>query len=45
VYSKEKHVCSRIGDSIIDLAGLFDYGFLPKAPGTDLNIFKSDSLN
>lgn len=41
----EKHVCTRIGDQVIDLSVLFAHGFLPKSGSTDKNVFKSDSLN
>jgi len=37
----EKHVCTRIGDQVIDLSVLFTHGFLKG----EKNVFKSDSLN
>ncbi len=41
----EKHVCTRIGDNIIDLSVLFAHGFLPKSGSSDENVFMSNSLN
>ena len=35
------HVCTRIGDSVIDLSVLFEHGLLVG----DKNVFKSASLN
>lgn len=37
--------CSRIGDQVIDLATLYDYGFFDEIEGLDENVFESFTLN
>jgi len=37
--------CSRIGDQVIDLATLYDYGFFDEIEGIDENVFEAYTLN
>lgn len=37
--------CTRIGDHVIDLATLYDYGFFDEIEGVDENIFEAYTLN
>lgn len=37
--------CTRIGDQVIDLATLYDYGFFDEIEGVDENIFEAYTLN
>ncbi|WP_027377699.1 fumarylacetoacetase [Kaistella palustris] len=37
--------CTRIGDMVIDLATLYDYGFFDDIAGFDENVFESYTLN
>lgn len=46
VFNKEYIACcSRIGDMVIDLATLYDYGFFDSIEGLDENIFEAFTLN
>lgn len=46
VFNKEYIACcTRIGDMIIDLATLYDYGFLDNIPDLDENYFEAFTLN
>lgn len=46
VFNKEYIACcSRIGDMVIDLATLYDYGFFDSVEGLDENIFEAFTLN
>jgi len=46
VFNKEYIACcSRIGDMVIDLATLYDYGFFDEIEGLDENIFEAFTLN
>ncbi|MGV8913906.1 MAG: fumarylacetoacetase [Kaistella sp.] len=37
--------CTRVGDLVIDLATLYDYGFFDEIQGIDENVFESYTLN
>lgn len=37
--------CTRIGDKIVDLATLYDYGFFDEIEGLDENVFEAYTLN
>ena len=37
--------CTRIGDQVIDLATLYDYGFFDEIEGIDENVFEAYTLN
>ena len=46
VFNKEYIACcSRIGDMVIDLATLYDYGFFDEVEGIEENIFEAFTLN
>ncbi len=46
VFNKEYIACcSRIGDMVIDLATLYDYGFFDEIEGIEENIFEAFTLN
>lgn len=46
VFNKEYIACcTRIGDMVIDLATLYDYGFFDEIEGLDENIFEAFTLN
>ena len=46
VFGKEYIACAtRIGDQIIDLAGLYELGFLDEIEGLDENVFEGYTLN
>ena len=46
VFNKEYIACcSRIGDMVIDLATLYDYGFFDEIDGIEENIFEAFTLN
>lgn len=46
VFGKEYIACAtRIGDKIIDLAGLYELGFLDEIKGLDENVFEGYTLN
>ena len=46
VFNKEYFACcSRIGDMVIDLATLYDYGFFDEIEGIDENVFEAFTLN
>ena len=37
--------CTRIGDIVIDLATLYDYGFFDEIEGLNENVFEAYTLN
>ncbi|QDP86002.1 fumarylacetoacetase [Chryseobacterium sp. SNU WT5] len=46
VFNKEYiSCCTRIGDMVIDLATLYDYGFFDEIEGIDENVFEAYTLN
>ena len=46
VFNKEYIACcSRIGDMVIDLATLYDYGFFDDIDGIEENVFEAFTLN
>lgn len=46
VFGKEYIACAtRIGNKIIDLAGLYELGFLDEIEGLDENVFEGYTLN
>jgi fumarylacetoacetase len=46
VFNQEFIACAtRIGDLVVDLATLYDYGFLDGIEGLDDNVFEAYTLN